>query len=293
MATASLLLTTPRPAPSTVPAPAATPLGRLRWALADGWTVARRNLSHVRRVPEKLLDVTLQPIIFVLLFAFVFGSAIAVPGGGSYREFLMAGIFAQTMAFAAATTAVSVATDMSKGLIDRFRSLPMARSAVLTGRTVADLVASLLGVTVMALCGLAVGWRAHNGLLPTLAAFGLLLLFGFAMTWLGTYIGLLVRAPETAQVLMFVVMFPLTFVANTFVPTAGMPTWLRTVADWNPLSAVVAACRQLFGNPTAAVPAADLALPLQHPVLASLAWSLLILAVFVPLAVRRYRTMAR
>ena len=271
-----------------LPAPPSGPLARLRWALADALTVTRRNLAHIRRVPEKLLDVTLGPIIFVFLFAYVFGSAIQVPGGGSYREFLLPGIFCQSIAFLAITTAVGVADDMQKGLVDRFRSLPMARSAVLVGRTFADLTQSVLGLAVMATCGLIAGWRAHHGLPSTLAGFGLLLLFGFAMTWLGTFIGLLVRTPATANTIGFTALFPITFIANTFVPTQGMPAFLRTLADWNPLSATVAACRLLFGNPGAGYTGG--AWPLQHPVAASLGYSLLILAIFVPLAVRRYRT---
>ncbi len=271
-----------------IPAPPSTPLARLRWTLADGLTVTRRNLAHIRRVPEKLLDVTLGPIIFVFLFAYVFGSAIQAPGGGSYGEFLVPGIFVQSVAFLAMTTAIGVANDMQKGIIDRFRSLPMARSAVLAGRTLADVVQIVLGLVVMAACGLVVGWRAHEGPLATLAGFGILLLFAFAMTWLGTVIGLLVRTPETANMLGFVVFFPITFIANTFVPTEGMPTPLRIMADWNPLSATAAACRQFFGNP-GAVYAGDV-WPLQHPVAASVGSSLLILAIFVPLAVHRYRT---
>jgi ABC transporter DrrB family efflux protein len=259
----------------------------VRWLFSDCLTVTKRNLSHIRQVPERLLDVTMQPIIFVLLFSYVFGSAIQVPGGGNYREFLLPGIFGQSIAFLAITTAVGVANDMEKGIIDRFRSLPMARAAVLVGRTIADLIQSVLGVTVMSLCGLVVGWRAHNGLWQTLAGFGVLLLFGFAMTWLGTLIGLLVRTPETANTLGFVTLFPITFIANTFVPTQGMPRPLRLMADWNPLSATVAACRQLFGNPGAG-PISD-AWPLQHPVLASVSYSLVLLAIVIPLSVHRYR----
>jgi ABC-2 type transport system permease protein len=270
-----------------IPAPPATPLARLRWVLADGLTMTRRNLAHIRRVPEKLLDVTLGPVIFVILFAYVFGSAIQAPGG-SYGEFLVPGIFVQSITFLSVTTAVGVANDMQKGIIDRFRSLPMARSAVLIGRTVADLTQSVLGLIVMSVCGLIVGWRAHEGLLATLAGFGLLLLFGFAMTWLGTYIGLLVRTPETASSIGFVALFPITFIANTFVPTDGMPTPLRIMAEWNPLSATAAAARLLFGNPGAAY-TGD-AWPLHNPVLASVGSSLLILVIFVPLAVSRYRT---
>ena len=268
-----------------LPTPPSTPWSRLRWALIDALTVARYTLAHIRYVPEKLLDVTIQPIMFVLLFAYVFGSAISIPGGGSYKEYLMAGIFAQTMVFSSGGSAVGVAESMSKGLVDRFRSLPMARSAVLTGMTFADFVTSILGLTVMSLSGLVVGWRVHEGLASTLGGFGLLLLLGFAMSWFGTFLGLVVRTPESAQALVFIALFPVTFVANTFVPTQGMPTWLRTIADWNPISATVAGCRQLFGNPTVIHPTAW---PLQHPVVASVGWSLLILIVFVPLAVRRY-----
>jgi ABC-2 type transport system permease protein len=260
-------------------------LGQLRWAISDGLVITRRNLTHVRHVPEKLLDVTVQPIMFVLLFAYVFGSAISVPGG-NYREYLMAGIFAQTMAFSTASSAVSISDDMAKGVIERFRSLPMSRSAVLLGRTGADLASNSLGLTVLVLSGLTVGWRMHNGVLQGVAGLALLLLFAYAMSWVGTLLGLLVRAPDAAQTIGFVVMFPLTFVANTFVPTQGMPTWLRTIAEWNPLSAVVAATRQLFGNPSGG---ASTAWPLEHAVFAALIWCLLILAVALPLATYRYQ----
>lgn len=270
------------------PLPPRGPLARLYWAVADAVTVARVNLMHIVRVPEQLMDVTLQPIMFVLLFAYVFGSAVRVPGGGNYRAFLMPGIFTQSIAFAAGTTAVSISTNMAKGVVDRFRSLPMARSAVLLGENGAQLVKSVLGLAVMASCGLVVGWRANDGWPHTLAAFGLLLLFGFAMGWLGTFIGLVSRQPETAQVFGFLFLFPLTFVANTFVPTQGMPPVLRAVANWNPISATVAAGRQLFGNPGAA--SGTTAWPLTHPVLASALYSLVLVAVFLPLAVHRYRT---
>jgi ABC-2 type transport system permease protein len=264
-----------------------TAAARLRWALSDGLVVAKRNLTHVRYVPEKLLDVTLQPIMFVLLFAGVFGSAIAVPGGADYADFLMGGIFVQTLAFATAGTAVGVAEDMHNGVIDRFRALPMARSGVLIGRTVADLAASVLGIAVLAGTGLAIGWSIDSSVGDALAGFGILLLFAYAMSWLGTLIGLLVRAVDAAQAVVFLAIFPLTFVANTFVPTTGMPDWLRTIADWNPISAIVAACRELFGNPSA-IPA-DAPWPLQHPVPAALAWIAIVLIVCVPLAIRRYR----
>ena len=273
------------PAPvDTAGVPART---RLRMAVADGLVIARRNLTHVRHVPEKLLDVTFQPFIFVLLFAYVFGSAINVLGTG-YREYLIAGIFVQTMAFASMGTAISVADDMSKGVIDRFRSLPTARSAVLVGRTTADLAANVVGLSVLAATGVAVGWRIHASAGSALAGLVLLLLFGYAMTWVGTLVGLLVRAPDAAQSFGFMIVFPLTFVANTFVPTEGMPRLLRTFADWNPISAMTAACRDLFGNQPPGV--AHHVWPLEHAVPVAFAWCLGLIAVCLPLAVRRYRT---
>jgi ABC transporter DrrB family efflux protein len=259
----------------------------MRWTFADALTVARRNLSHLLRVPEKLLGFTLMPIVFVLLFGYVFGSAISVPGG-NYRAYLMPGIFTMTLAGTLAGTAVGVAEDMAKGVIDRFRTLPMARSAVLLGGTLASLVESALGLVVLALCGLVAGWRTHHDVAHTLAAFGLLLLLGFAMNWVGTFLGLIVRSAASADAVAMLFFFPLSFIGNTFVPTQGMLPWLRTFADWNPLSATVAACRSLFGNPGATHATAW---PLQHPVVASLGWSVLLLLVFIPLSVRRYRAL--
>ncbi len=256
-------------------------------ALGDGVTIARRNLTHVRHVPEKLLDVTFQPLIFVILFTYVFGSAIKVPGV-SYHEYLMGGIFVQTVAFASMNTAISVADDMHKGVIERFRALPMARSAVLTGRTGADLAASVIALTVLTLTGLVTGWRINSPWWEAIGGFVLLLLFGYSMTWLGVLIGLVVRAPDAAQSIGFMVLFPLTFVANTFVPTEGMPRWLQAFANWNPISALATGCRELFGNqPDGMTPDVW---PLQHAILVSFVWSFAIIAVCLPLAVRRYRT---
>jgi ABC-2 type transport system permease protein len=269
---------------SSIPQPVRT--GGPRKTINDAWVVLIRNLSQIPRVPERLADVTIQPVIFVLLFAFVFGSAISIPGGGSYREYLLPGIFVQTMAFVAITTAVGMATDMQAGLIDRFRSLPMARSAVLVGRALADLLQSALGVVVMSICGLLVGWRAHLGIWHTMAGFGLLLLFGLAMICAGILIGLIVRESQTAQVLGFIVILPMTFLSNTFVPTQGLNQVLRTIAEWNPVSSLVAALRTEFGNP--GVITSGVALPLRHPVASALIWSLAILTISMTLAVRRY-----
>ncbi|MGH3321814.1 MAG: ABC transporter permease [Streptosporangiaceae bacterium] len=268
-----------------------TPAARLRYALADAVAVARRNVVHIVRVPESLADVTIQPVIFVLLFGFVFGSAINIPGGGDYIQYLMPALYVMTMLGSFAAIAVGMADDASKGIMDRFRSLPMARSAVLVGRSFANLLQSVLALIVTIGMGLAVGWRPGSDLAHTVAAFGLLLLLAFAMNWVGMFVGLVVRSSESANSIGMMVFLPLMFLANTFVPTGGMPAALRTIANWNPVSAIVAASRDLFGN-AAAIPVPDV-WPLQHPIVATVGWALLLLAVFVPLAVRRYRTAMR
>jgi ABC transporter DrrB family efflux protein len=209
----------------------------------------------------------------------------------AYREFLMAGIFAQTVTFATAGAGAGIAEDMHKGLIDRFRSLPMARGAVLTGRTLADLVQTALTLVVLAVVAVIVGWRAHEGVLKALAGFGLLLLLGYAFTWIGALIGLSVRTPEAATSGGLIWLFPLTFVSIAFVPAENMPSFLQPVAEWNPLSATVLATRELFGNLPPGYPTPD-AWPMQNPALASLLWSVLIIAVFRTLAVRKYRSAA-
>ena len=259
---------------------------RFVWAWHDGLVITKRNLLQTTRVPELLLFSTLQPVMFVLLFAFVFGSAIPIPGGGSYREFLMAGIFVQTIAFNGAATAVGVADDMHKGLIDRFRSLPMARSAVLIGRTIADAARAILVLAIMSVCGLLVGWSINNGFVRAVAAYLLILAFGYAMSWVGAWIGLVSPNAEVANTAGFIWLFPLTFLSNAFVPLQGMPPVLQTIATWNPVSSVVAAARDLFGNPN---PYVGNALPERYPILFSVLWIGVILMIFVPLAVRRYR----
>jgi ABC transporter DrrB family efflux protein len=267
----------------------------LTGAFYDGWVVTLRNLRRMTRIPEMVVFATIQPIMFVLLFAFVFGGAIPVSGGGTsaYREYLLPGIFTQTLAFTTGTTAVGLADDLHKGLVDRFRSLPMARSAVLLGRTVADWIQNLFVLAIMALCGLAVGWRIHGGFWKAVAAFLLVMLFAYAMSWIGAVIGLSVSTPETANTAGFIWLFPVTFVSNAFVPTSSLPGWLQPIAEWNPISSTVLALRQLFGNPTGYAPGKipDV-LPMQHPGWVSLAWSVLILALFVPLAVRKYRSVS-
>ena len=261
-------------------------LTNLRWSAADGLAIARRNLAHVRQIPEQLIDVTLQPLLFVLLFAYVFGDSIAVPDG-DYRSYVVVGIFVQTVTFSAGGTGSSMADDLRSGIIDRFRALPMARSAVLVGRVLADLATTVIGLVVLSAAGLIVGWGIATSVGEAIAGYALLLLFAFAMSWVGTLIGLAVRSPDAVMGLVFVVLFPLTFVANTYVVAGNLPGILQPIAEWNPLSAVTAAVRQLFGN-AGALPA-DPAWPLAHPVLASVLWCGAIIAVCAPLAVRRYR----
>ncbi len=255
-------------------------------ALSDALVVTWRNLKRIPRIPELAAFAILQSIMFVLLFAFVFGGAIPLPGGGSYREFLMPGIFAQTLAFAAATTAIGMTDDMAKGLIDRFRSLPMSRSAFLTGRTVSDVVYNFGILIVLMLSGLAVGWRVHEGLLRFVAGVGLALLFAYAMSWVGVWLGMLVPTVEVGQQVAFTAIFPLTFLSNAFVPPQTLPGWLQPVANWNPVSAITGALRELWGNPN---PFVTSSFPSQHPILLTLGWTVLFVATFAPLGVRRYR----
>jgi ABC transporter DrrB family efflux protein len=253
-------------------------------------TIVWRNLIHIKRMPEMLMDVTVQSVMFVLLFAYVFGGAIAVEGT-NYREFLLPGIMVQTMVFSSAWVATGLTNDLAKGIVDRFKSLPIPRSSVLVGRSVSSLIHSSIGVAVMGVTGLLVGWRIHSGVADAVLAFALLLLFGFAMIWLGIWVGSLMRTVEAVQGLIFTVMFPLTFVANTFVPPESMPSWLRVVAEWNPVSAVTQATRVLWGNGPAAP--ADAAWPLQHPVFMTVAWSVALTVIFAPLALHAFRRRSR
>jgi ABC-2 type transport system permease protein len=260
---------------------------RARWFVFDSLALAGRNLQHVRQIPEKLLDVTLQPIMFVLLFAFVFGNVIAVPGG-SYREYLIGGILVQSLAFGMMGPGVSIAADLGEGMVDRIRSLPTSRAAYLFGHFAAELAATLVAVVILCVSGLAVGWSFDSSLPEALGGVALLIAFAGAMIWVGTLLGVVARSPDAVQGFVFMTVFPLTFLSNAFVPAAGLPDGLRQVAEWNPISAVVAAVRTLFGNPTAVAP--DAPWPLQHPVLAAWLWTALALAVAIPLTVRRFRT---
>jgi ABC-2 type transport system permease protein len=278
---------------------------RLAHAFADGAVVAKRNVIKIKRVPEVLVWVLMSPIMFVLLFAYVFGGAIEIPGL-DYREFLIAGIFAQTAVFGATFTGAGIAEDMQKGIIDRFRSLPMSRSAVLIGRTASDVIYNALSIAIMALTGLIVGWRVRGSVLDAVTAFLLLLLFAYAFSWVMGYIGLLVPSVEVINNASFMVIMPVTFISNVFVPLETFPAPLRVFAEWNPVSTVTQAARELFGNvPTlssaeialleqtgASVPFASEAWPMQNPVVYTAIWIVIILAVFVPLSVRRYQRTA-
>jgi len=265
-------------------------MSQLMWVAADGYNVAKRNLIKIKRVPELLIWVLMSPIMFVLLFAYVFGGSIDVPGV-NYREFLIAGIFAQTVVFGATYTGAGMAEDMKNGIIDRFRSLPMTRSAVLIGRTGSDIIYNVLSIAIMALTGLLVGWRIRTSLWEAMAGFGLLILFSYAFSWVMASVGLLVPSPEVVNNASFMVIMPLTFISNAFVPSESLPGPLRVFAEWNPVSAVTQGARNLFGNvnPLAPVPEAW---SMQNPVLYTLIWVTVILAVFVPLSVRLYKRAA-
>jgi len=260
-------------------------------SLRDGRVVAGRNLIKIRRNPELLLFSTLQPIMFVVLFGYVFGAAIQTSDGVNYREFLMAGIFTQTVAFGSAFTCVGLADDLQKGIIDRFRALPMSRASVLIGRTTSDLVNNSFVVLVMSLSGLAIGWRIRSSVPEAMLGLVILLLFAYSISWVSALIGLSVSSVEVANSAGFLWLFPVTFISNAFVPTDNMPAVLKAIAEWNPVTAVSTACRKLFGNTNE-----DLApltsFPDRHAELLAVGWSLALLLIFVPLAVRKYRLAA-
>ena len=266
---------------------APTLFGRLRSWWDDVRVMTRRNLIHVRRDPMQLSDVTIQPVLFTLLFCYVFGAAMVLPGGASYTQFALAGLLVMNLTTSAVGTAIGLSTDLSTGVISRLRTLPMSSAAILVGRSISDLLAAMLCSVFIAVTGLAIGWRPETALPSVLAGFAIALLFSYALSWLSASVGMALSNPEAAQGIVFILVFPLAFVSNVFVPTQGMASWLQTIANWNPVSAVASACRELFGNPnpSASIPA----WPMQHPVEASIIWSLLILAVCVPLAARLYR----
>jgi ABC transporter DrrB family efflux protein len=253
----------------------------------DALVIAHRNIIRIRRVPDVMAFVLIQPLMFVLLFAYVFGGSIDIPGG-NYREFLIAGIFAQTVVFGATFTGAGLAEDLQKGLINRFRSLPMSRSAVVAGRTASDVVYNALSILVMSVAGLIVGWRIRGSVLDAIAGFALLLFFSYAFSWVMACVGLLVPTPEVVNNASFVILFPLTFIANTFVPSDNLPGVLRTIAEWNPISTLTHAVRVKFGNIPTGTPDPT-AWPLQNSVLYSLIWAFALIVIFAPIATRLYQ----
>jgi ABC-2 type transport system permease protein len=265
----------------------ATELHRSRGVVHDVWVVARRGLTHMKRQPEALSDATIQPIMFVLLFGYVFGGAIDVPGGGDYREFLMGGIMAQTIVFTAFGVAMSIANDRKNQAVDRFRSLPIAKGAVLGGHAVANLLKSLLPIAIMSVTGLLVGWRIRGSFIDAVAGYLLMVAFAFAMIWIGVLLGSIVGTPEGVQGIAFVALFPMTFIASTFVPVASMPGPLKVVAEWNPITTLSDALRELFGNPNTPTVAGD-PWSIANPVAYTWIWIVGIVVVCAPLAVRLY-----
>jgi ABC-2 type transport system permease protein len=261
---------------------------RLYWAMADCWTVVRRGLIHLVRQPANIAWQLGFPVVSVLLFGYVFGSAMSVPGGGDYREFLMPGMFGMTMAFGFMNTAYLVVLDKTKGITDRFRSMPMASSAVVTGRGVGDLLGASLDLLILALTAVVVGWRPDGGIAATLAAFGLLLLLRFALIWVGVLLGLMVPNEEMAGNL-FALAFPFAMISSAFVAPSLMPGWLGTIAAWNPVSATVTATRELFGNPVAS----GGTWIEQNAMLMAVVWPIVLTAIFLPLAVRRFQRLSR
>jgi ABC transporter DrrB family efflux protein len=272
----------------TIPLNPAPPRGaRLAGRLRDVAVLTMRNFTHIRREPLRLSDVTIQPILFTLLFVYVFGAGVTLPGGGSYTDFAIAGLLALNLTTSAIGTAVGLTTDLNSGVIDRFRSLPMWPAAVLVGRSIADLLTAVLCTAMVAIVGLIVGWSPSGPALDVAAGFGIFLLFGYALSWVCACLGIVAGDSESAQNIGLIVLFPLSFISNALVATQHMPAILRTIADWNPVSAVTAAARQLFHNPNPS--AAIHAWPMQHPVLAALLWSAVLLAIFAPLAAWLYK----
>lgn len=260
-------------------------------AVRDTYVITRRQLLLLTRVPEVLIFSTIQPVMFVLLFRYVFGGSISTGQPGGYVQLLMPGIFVQTVAFTLAGTASGLAEDMKKGLIDRFRSLPISQSALVIGRTLGDSLLNIVVLTVMGLAGYIVGWRPTTGIAHVALGFLFLLLFGYALSWVGALVGLSASDARVVQNVSFIVTFPLTFLSNAFAPTTGMPRALQYFAEWNPVSTMVAACRQLFGLKNQFGATAG-SYPSEHPLTTSLIYILLIMVIFMPLALRKYRNSA-
>ncbi len=269
------------PAEAPEPGPLAQAFSRMR----DVAVMTRRNLVHIAREPMQLSDVTVQPVLFTVLFIYVFGSGMSVPGG--YTQFAIAGLLTMNLVTSSMGTGIGLATDLASGMIERFRTLPMWRASVLVGRTISDLLSAMVCSTIVAVTGLAVGWRTGHSILSVLGGFGVALLFSYALTWPTACLGLFAKAPESAMSIGFVVIFPLAFVSNALVPTRHMPSWLRLIADWNPVSSVTSEVRNLFGNPNPLPP--NPSWPVVHPLAAALAWSIGLIVVCAPLAAYLFR----
>lgn len=273
---------------STPVTTSSSPFSALQRATRDSLLITKTNIKHFLAQPGQIIGMVAMPIIFIILFGYVFGSAIQIPGVENYREYLMPGIFAQSAAFTMVAAAVGMAEMKEKGQMDRFRSLPMARSAVLIGQTFYQVLSTLVGTIVMVVCALATGWRIHTDIPHAVAGFGLLFLFVVATNFVGVCVGMVAKNATMADQIMMPITMPLTFLANTFIATEGLPAWLKPIANWNPLSATVAAMRNLFGNAPTIIPM-DQPWPMEHPVIASIAWSVLLIAIALPLSVRLYR----
>lgn len=274
-------------APDRPPLPSTTG-AKLRWLLTDSWTLTRRAALHLAKEPAELVGTLLFPVVSVLLFGYVFGSALSVAGGGDYRSFLIPGLFGMTMMLGIGNTAMYVVTDTSRGVTDRFRAMPMARGAVLTGRALADAMTSIVDLTLLLTMGLLIGWRPGGTVAETLLATALLLWLRFACTWLGILLGLHIRTPETAM-RAFTLVLPLAMLSNAFVSPELMPSWLGTIADWNPLSSTVLATRALFDNPGVG----SGSWITENALLMAVLWPALIIALAAPLALRTYRHLSR
>lgn len=281
----SITATRPSVTGTTSPAPVQPRKGP-RAALRDLVVMTWRNVLHIRREPLQLSDVTIQPVLFTILFVYVFGSGVPI-SGGSYVDFAIAGLMLLNLTTSAMGTAVGLVSDLTTGAIDRFSTLPMWKGAVVFGRSLADLLSAALCLSIVALTGLAIGWRTNATALSVLGGFGLALLFAFALGWACACLGIVSKGAESAQGIGLIILFPMAMVSNALVPTTGMPTWLQYVADWNPVSSVTAGVRTLFGNPN---PASSIHVwPMQHPIEAALLWSIALLVTFVPLSLHLYR----
>ena len=257
-------------------------------AFKDTMIITQRQLRLLTRVPEVLIFSTIQPVMFVLLFRYVFGGSISTEQPGGYVQLLMPGIFVQTVAFTLAGTASGLAEDMKKGLIDRFRSLPISQLALIMGRTLGDSLLNIVVLAVMGIAGFMVGWRPTSGLLSVVIGFVFLLLFGYALSWVGIFVGLSASDARVVQNVSFIITFPLTFLSNAFAPTTGMPRALQYFAEWNPVSTMVAGCRDLFGLENQFGATAG-SFPSENPLLTSFLYMIIIMAIFIPLSVRKYK----